>query len=138
MNRIFFINVLLISLLLFSCNKDNTPPNANETVPAGTVIVSGIFASNVHTTSGAVKITMSTDGKKYLVFENFRTDNGPDLWVWLSPSTSGTPYQEIGMLKAVTGNFSYELAASVNYTTNNRVLIWCKPFSVLFGNAVLQ
>jgi hypothetical protein len=128
-----FASVFIIS----SCNKNNTPGNINNPLPTGTVIVNGIFKSSAHPTSGSVKITMATDGKKYLVFENFKTDNGPDLRVWLSPSISGTPYQEIGVLKAVTGNFSYELSASVNYTTNNKVLIWCEDFSILFGYAEL-
>ena len=128
----------LVLIVASSCRKDNnTPGNVNEPAPSGTVLVNGIFTSNAHTTSGTVKIMIAADGKKYLVFENFRTDNGPDLRVWLSPSISGTPYQEIGVLKAVSGNFSYELSASINYTVNNKVLIWCEDFSVLFGHAVL-
>jgi Electron transfer DM13 len=120
------------------CKKDKTSGNVNEMLPAGTVLTSGSFVSNVHTTSGTVKVISAAGGKKHLLFENFRTDNGPDLRVWLSPSITAMPYQEIGNLKAVTGNFSYELPASVNYILNNRVLIWCEDFSVLFGNAVLQ
>ena len=131
------IAFVVSAIFFFSCNKDNTPGNVNDPLPTGTVIVNGIFKSSAHPTSGSVKITMATDGKKYLVFENFKTDNGPDLRVWLSPSISGIPYQEIGVLKAVTGNFSYELSASINYTTNNKVLIWCEDFSILFGYAEL-
>jgi hypothetical protein len=132
------LTIIVQAIIISSCSKDNTPKNINDPLPTGTVLISGTFTSNVHTTSGAVKVAMSTDGKKYLIFENFKTDNGTDLRVWLSPSTSGTPYQEVGLLKAVTGNFSYELNASINYTANNRVLIWCEDFSVLFGNAALQ
>ena len=135
--RKYFINPLFIVLLFFSCKK-NTPEIANETAPAGTVLVSGSFVSNKHPSSGTVKVVQDVSGKKYLVFENFRTDNGPDLRIWLSPNTSASPYQEIGLLKAVAGNFSYELDASINYIANNRVLIWCEDFSVLFGNALLQ
>lgn len=124
-------------LIISSCSKNKTPATINNPSPVGTVLVMGNFISNVHTTSGTVKITLASNGKKYLVFENFKTDNGPDLRVWLSPSTSGNPYQELGLLKAVSGNFSYELATSINYTTNNHVLIWCEDFSVLFGHAVL-
>jgi hypothetical protein len=132
------ILILFVTAIFFSsCSKGHTPGNINDPLPAGTIIVSGIFATNVHPTSGTVKVILGTDGKKYLVFENFRTDNGPDLRVWLSPSISGTPYQEIGVLKAVSGNFSYELSVSINYAINNKVLIWCEDFSVLFGHAVL-
>jgi hypothetical protein len=131
-----FLSVLIFVLL--SCSKSNTPANTNEMLPSGTVLAMGSFNSNVHTTSGTVKVVREVSNKIYLLFENFKTDNGPDLRVWVSPSTTGTPYQEIGLLKAVSGNFSYELNATINYTANNRVLVWCKDFSILFGHAVLQ
>lgn len=139
MGRLLLSGILLsVVIAVSSCSKDNTPVNANESLPTGTVLVTGSFTSSVHSTSGSVKVIQDAAGKKYLVFENFRTDNGPDLWVWLSPNTSASPFQEIGLLKAVSGNFSYELSSAINYTANNRVLIWCKGFSVLFGNAVIQ
>ncbi len=131
------IAFIVSTIIFFSCSKDNSPANVNDPSPTGTVLVSGTFTSNAHTTSGSVKVIMATDGKKYLVFENFRTDNGPDLRVWLSPTISGMPYQEIGLLKAISGNYSYELSASINYTANNKVLIWCEDFSILFGHAIL-
>ena len=137
MKKLITVFLFSFPVLFFSCKK-NTPENANETLPQGTELVKGNFLRNNHTTSGIVKVMRSANNVNHLVFENFQTDNGPDLYVWLSPSTSGSPYQEIGLLKAVTGNFSYALDPSINFTTNNRVLIWCKRFSVLFGHAVLQ
>lgn len=134
------IRLLPLCLLSFvSCKKDKAPAVINDPLPVSvTTIASGNFISSVHNTSGTVKIVKDAANKVFLVFENFRTDNGPDLRVWLSPNNSGNPYQELGFLKAASGNFSYELDASVNYTANNRVLIWCRQFSVLFGYAVLQ
>ena len=131
--------LLVASLIITSCKKENTTPAAvTEQLPiAVTVLATGSVTSSVHTSSGTVKIVKDAANKIYLVFENFKTDNGPDLRVWLSPNNSGTPYQELGLLKAASGSFFYELDASVNYTSNNRVLIWCKQFSVLFGYAVL-
>lgn len=131
--------LLAASLIITSCKKENTTPAAvTEQLPvAVTVLATGSVISSVHTSSGTVKVVKDTANKIYLVFENFKTDNGPDLRVWLSPNNSGTPYKELGLLKAASGNFFYELDASVNYTSNNRVLIWCKQFSVLFGYAVL-
>ena len=132
--------LLQAAFLLFftSCKKENTPRGVNESLPTGTTLVTGSIVSGVHTSSGTVKVVRDASGKFYLAFENFKTDNGPDLRIWLSPNNTGNPYQEVGTLKAVSGNFSYELSTTINYTTNNRVLIWCKGFSVLFGNAVLQ
>ena len=135
------IAVLLFGWLFFAaCKKENdTPAIINEPLPTtGTTLATGNFVSSAHTTSGTAKIVKDAANKLYLVFENFRTDNGPDLRTWISPNNNGNPYQELGVLKAVSGNFSYALDASFDYTTNNRVLIWCKPFSVLYGYAVLQ
>jgi hypothetical protein len=137
MNKKILAALSVFLFLFFSCKK-NTPENTNETLPSGTTLAAGTFTNNVHPTSGTVKVIQDANSRKHLVFENFRTDNGPDLRVWLSPNTSGSPYQEIGVLKAVSGKFSYELSGTVNYTANNRVLIWCEDFSVLFGHAVLQ
>jgi hypothetical protein len=131
--------ILFLTVIVFmsSCKK-SALDNIDEMLPTGTTISMGSFISNSHSTSGTAKIVRDASGKTVLVFENFKTDNGPDLRVWLSPNNSGSPYQEVGLLKAVTGNFSYDLSANTNYTVNNRVLIWCEDFSVLFGHAVLQ
>ena len=135
MSRIISFFTLL--LLITSCKK-SASDNINETLPAGTTISTGSFASNAHSTSGTAKIVRDAAGKTFLVIENLQTGNGPDLRIWLSPNNNASPYQEVGLLKAVTGNFSYELPATVNHMVNNRVLIWCEDFSVLFGHAVLQ
>lgn len=126
--------------VLFSCKKENNTPNmTDEELPTVSVVLSsGNFANAVHPTSGTVKVIKDASDKRYLLFENFKTDGGPDLRVWLSPTTSANPFQEIGLLKATNGNFSYELPASFDPVTNNKVLIWCKQFGVLFGSATLQ
>ncbi len=131
------IYLLSLSLLLISCKK-SALDNLNEQVPNGTVLFSGNFVSNSHPTSGSAIIKKDATGKTFLVIQNLNSDNGPDLRIWLSPNTSATPYQEVGLLKAINGDFSYELDSTIDYTTNNRVLIWCEDFSVLFGHAVLK
>lgn len=89
-------------------------------------------------TSGMVKVVQGANGTKKLVFENLSTGNGPDVRVWLSPNNNANPYQEVGDLKAISGNFSYDLNNNINYTVNNRVLIWCEDVRALFGYAILQ
>jgi hypothetical protein len=135
--KFIFIPSLVLIFTMISCTK-KTPEIAEETLPAGTVLAIGTFTSGVHPTNGTVKVIQDAGGKKHLVFQNFRSDNGPDLDVWLSPGTSGNPHKSLGDLKAVNGNFSYELSNDIDYTTNNRVLVWCVNFSVLFGYAILQ
>lgn len=124
-------------MLALSCKK-SALENANETLPRGNILASGFFVRSAHSTSGQAKIVKDANGTVSLVIENFKTDNGPDLRVWLSPNNNASPYQEVGKLKAVTGNFSYPLSSDINFKDNNRVLIWCEDFSILFGYAVLQ
>lgn len=135
--------IIILSAVIFfftSCKKENnTPAVINDTLPSSvTIVATGSFVSSAHASSGTARIIKDTANKIYLVLENFKTDGGPDLRVWLSPNNNASPYQEVGLLKATSGKFSYELDATFNYTANNRVLIWCKQFSVLFGYAVLQ
>lgn len=134
-----FVSAVSVAVLFLisSCAKD-TAENTAETLPTGTVLASGNFISSAHPSSGTVKVIRDAAGKKHLVFENFRSDNGPDLDIWLSPGTTGTPYQSLGDLKSLSGKFSYELDDSIDYTVNSHVLIWCVDFSVLFGYAVLR
>ncbi len=139
MKKIIIV-LLPVCFLFSSCKKENsTPASVSETLPTSTTILAtGNFVSSVHTTTGTAKIVKDVANKLYLVIENFKTDGGPDLRTWVSPNNNGTPYQELGLLKATSGNFAYELDSLFNYTTNNRVLIWCRQFSVLFGYAVMQ
>lgn len=134
------IVVLFCGLFFLTSCKKNTSPNfVNETLPTvTTTLASGSFVSSAHTTSGTVKIVKDAANKLYLVFENFKTDGGPDLRTWVSPNNNGSNSQELGFLKATAGNFSYELDPSFNFTTNNHVLIWCRQFAILFGYAVLK
>jgi Electron transfer DM13 len=134
-----FLSTLLFSSLLFvaACKKNNSPQVLQEPVPTGTKLAMGNFTSNAHTTTGMVKVVDSV-GQKYLVFQNFSTDNAPALRVWLSKNTGVADYISLGNLKAASGNFYYPLASNHNTGVYTHVLIWCETFSVLFGHAVLQ
>lgn len=96
----------------------------------------GDFMSNVHPTSGTAKV-YEKDGKRTLVFENFKSDAGPDLRIYLSEDKSDNKVIEIGKLTK-TGNFFVELPTAAEPNKQKFVLIWCKQFAVLFGNAELK
>lgn len=137
-NILFATATGLLLIFFIGCKKQNTPTVVNTTLPTGITLAMGTVTSNAHTSIGLVTITKATNGKIFLNFENFKTDNGPDLRIYLSPNLNALPYIEVGNLIAINGNFTYELPVDINYTTNNKMLIWCKDFSVLFGHAILQ
>ncbi|GAB4022563.1 DM13 domain-containing protein [Spirosoma koreense] len=97
---------------------------------------SGTFQNGVHTVSGTVKL-YERNGKQTLVFEGFRSDTGPDLRIYLASDTQASSFTEVGMLTA-TGNFFVDVPAGVSLSQQRYVLIWCKRFSVHFGNAQLM
>lgn len=100
------------------------------------LIAQGNFVSNAHPTSGNIKLYEKA-GKRTLVFENFKTDSGPDLRIYLSEDQAASVSVEVSN-KVNTGNYFLELPAEADPQSQKFVLIWCKQFSVLFGNAVLR
>lgn len=135
-------NVLIVfcSLILFvSCTKSNnaaTTPGA-DTVPVGTLIATGNFTSGVHTTSGTAKV-YNDGGTKRLRLENFKTDNGPDLKVYLSKDINAATFINISNLRSINGNQNYDISGMPDLTQYKYVLIWCQQFGVLFGSALIQ
>ena len=93
-----------------------------------------------HKGSGLAKI-YSTDGKNFLRFEDFSVTNGPDLRVYLSKEVNPDKNAvknglEIAKLKGNKGNQNYELPDSIEEYKS--VVIYCKPFSVVFAIANLE
>ncbi len=71
--------------------------------------------------------------------EDFAVRNGPDLFVYLSPSGKGYANDaiELGRLKADRGNQNYRVPAGTDVISAMSVVIWCNQFGVLFGTATL-
>jgi len=101
---------------------------------------SGTFVGigdGVHDVKGDSRVLFLEDGRDVLRLENFKSTNGPDLYVYLSTDTEATDIVNLGALKANIGNQNYEIPDSTDLEKYNHVLIWCKSFSVLFGSAKL-
>ncbi len=136
MKKIIYLILLIVTFS--SCKKEDVDPINEQFNSSGSNLISeGVFSSNSYTTSGAVKL-YTQNNTKSIVFENFKTSNGPDLRVYLSTSTTNTSFVDLGKLKSTSGNFSYTLDSNINTSTYKFVLIWCEDFSVLFGNAPLK
>ena len=106
----------------------------------GKMLSSGSFVGRgdqIHDVTGVAKILKDESGLKYLRLENFKSTNGPDLHVYLATDEKASDYIILGKLKANIGNQNYEIPDGVDLVKYNKVLIWCKQFSVLFGSAEL-
>jgi len=102
------------------------------------ILLSGMFQNgdNFHRVSGDAKV-ISQNNSKYLRFENFDATNGPGLKVYLSNDLNAKDYISLGDLKGNIGDQNYDLSG-VDYNSYKYILIWCEPFGVLFGYAILS
>ena len=91
-----------------------------------------------HKTSGSAKIEFSNEKTILSLGDDFTTINGPDLYVYLATDKHAKDYINLGMIQEFSGMQSYDIHDDVDLEKYNEVLIWCKAFGVLFGNASLQ
>ncbi len=118
------------------------PPAALEKLRTG----SFRDQDNFHKGSGQATIYRGPDGSLLLRLEDLDVTNGPDLHVLLSPhpdpSNSGevkTPgYVDLGKLKGNRGNQNYPILEDIDVAAQGSVIIYCKPFKVVFSVASLQ
>ena len=118
-----------------------TQPPAAE--PTGTEIVteySGSFESDAHPTSGTAVVLGNGTDQRFLRFQEFETDNGPDLNVYLVNSSTGdvSDFVDLGDLKGNIGEQNYEIPPGINLDVYDEVVIWCVRFGVGFGDALLE
>ena len=117
--------------------KDSVMTMDDAMATGVSLLKQGNFKPRAHEVEGTAKI-VEVDGKKILRFENFNTINGPDLRIYLSSDLGNSDIVELGKIKATKGNVNYEIPAGTDTDKYNKVLVWCKPFRVLFSYAELS
>ena len=108
------------------------------------VLKTGTFTviDGVHKGSGTAKVVFS-GGKYYVVLEDFKVTNGPDLYLYLSEGRDVMDEDELGAFRVVSrlkgneGNQVYEITKE-DAESFSSVVIWCKRFGVLFSSATLS
>lgn len=102
-------------------------------------------ADSFHKGSGNAVIYQLSSGERILRLDDFRVTNGPDLRVLLvntsNPESHGdlanAGYHELGKLKGNVGAQNYEIPDTVPLSDVESVVIYCKPFRVVFSVATL-
>ncbi|MCU0325475.1 MAG: DM13 domain-containing protein [Spirosomaceae bacterium] len=144
---------LSITVALSACQKEevsssdlNTNPTTNNMTPTTgtfnptgqTLLLQGNFEnSGSYRTSGVAKIYEDKDKKRTLVLEDFKTNAGPDLRIYIAEDRSVTNFIQLTD-KVQNGNLVLAIPANADLKKQNHVLIWCKQFAVLFGFAPLK
>lgn len=124
------------------------PPGGGGAEPASgpETVATGTFGARSHPAEGQAIVLAGADGiQRVLRFEDFATDNGPDLNVYLSAAPADAPasdftkdFVDLGDLKGNVGDQNYVLPASVDLERHRTVVIWCVRFGVAFGSATLM
>ena len=126
---------------------EETQPTETEpatTQPQIIVEAAGSFIDRSHPTEGSAQVIGDGSGQRFLRLEDFRTDNGPDLNVYLSAAPPDAPasafdddFVDLGDLKGNVGAQNYEVPAGLDLDRYSTVAIWCVRFGVVFGAAEL-
>jgi len=125
-----------------SSSTSTSEPSAAPTSFAPRLVSTGEFegTDEFHFGSGTASIIETAPGEYRLRLADFSVRNGPDLFVYLSPSKDDYTRDsvELGRLKATDGSFSYALPPGADPSDFGSALIWCKQFSHLFAFAPLK
>ena len=126
----------------------STPTPTLVPQPVAVKLKSGSFrdADPFHKGRGEATVYRGPDGSLLLRLENFRVTNGPDLHVILSPHADPKRpsdvkqggYMDLGKLKGNIGNQNYFIPDDVDIAALRSVVIYCKPFHIVFSVAPLQ
>ncbi|MEK7564414.1 MAG: DM13 domain-containing protein [Patescibacteria group bacterium] len=130
------IGYYLISPLFINIKANEAVPVSNtKDIPKEVEIKSAqIVGTGGHEASGSIRI-VSDGTDTYVRYENFKTINGPDIYVYLSKDLDAKEYISLGKVKATEGNINYKIPTSANIKDYKYVMVWCKAFGVLFNYA---
>jgi hypothetical protein len=134
--------LLLFSVfLVIACKKESASNEpANDPVQIDAVVLGkGTFQNGPYgRVSGIAKVVRNANNTHDLVLDSFQTNNGPDLYVYLSAEVMPVTFIEAGKLKSTGGTQVYALAVAPDLSQYKYVAIHCKAFNHLFGYAPLQ
>lgn len=124
------------------------PETVDAAAEAGTVVtlVEGSFVDRSHPGTGVAKVLNDGTEQRFLRFDPFETDNGPDLFVYLTRADAAADaaafgvdgdFVNLGRLKGNVGEQNYEIPVDVDLADFGTVVVWCDRFSVAFTAADL-
>ncbi|MGB0112761.1 MAG: DM13 domain-containing protein [Ilumatobacteraceae bacterium] len=119
-------------------------PETVPSVPEVVTLASGEFIPRSHPGSGRATVLNDGSTQRFLRFEDFATDNGPDLNVYLTTTdasadegTFDDDFVDLGTLTGNIGDQNYEIPAGLDLEVYDTVVVWCVRFGVAFTAADL-
>ena len=100
------------------------------------ILKTGMFVGLAgHSAKGDAKL-LQVGSQEFLRFENFAVTNGPDLRVYITQGGDVKQGIHLEKLKGSKGAQNY-LLDGIDTDVYDTVVIYCQPFGVYFGEAVL-
>lgn len=105
----------------------------------------GAFEKSSFDIKGEWQIVEENGQTIFRLSEDFKTKNGPDLKLFLSPKTVGSVTGQtakqnavrLGVLKSSRGTQDYVIPENIDLSQFGSILIHCEAFSKLWGGANL-
>lgn len=136
-----FINIKVDEALPGQKMPERSTPTQSQEVPAEVPptqsAAAPVIDTPAHPASGFVR-AVEAEGKTYVRYEEYKTINGPDLYVYLSKDIDAKEFVDLGKVRATEGNINYEVPKNVDLGEYRYALTWCKQFGVLFNFADLS
>ena len=140
------IGVFGVHTLFFDRVADDAPPVFASGAAAASVatVAEGDFIDRSHPGEGRAVVLTDGTSERFLRFEDFRTDNGPDLNVYLTTGPadgdSGSfddDFIDLGDLRGNVGPQNYAIPEGVDLDRYDTVVVWCVRFGSAFTAADL-
>jgi hypothetical protein len=125
--------------------EDTAPAVTEAPAPQIVTLAQGSFIPlGRYSGEGTALVLNDGSEQRFLRFENFATDNGPDLRVYLVNSDAGADqstfdddFVDLGVLRGNIGDQNYEIPPDVDLSVYDTVVVWCVRFSTGFTAADL-
>jgi hypothetical protein len=132
-----FILIVFYFAYIYSPETEIYDKSPLETDPEAVIIRNGTFNATTHNVKGKVLLIKSED-KLILRMEDFESDGGPDVFIYLSPDRDVDDIVNLGKMRATKGDINYNVPSDTDIDKYNHVLVYCVPYTVIFGYAELS
>lgn len=131
-----------LAIALVSCEEETLAPTVpidEMPQPEAEVKKAGAFMNGPYgSVSGTANVFMNVDGTYEIQLAEFNTNNGPDLYVYLSKEIMPVNFISLGKLKSTKGNQVYSIPGTPNFAEYKYVAIHCRQYNHLFGYALVE
>lgn len=138
--RKFFWGIFTVCIMS-ACSKETLAPETILTeMPDTTATLgnSGKFMNGPYgNVSGYARIYKKNNEYQVLL-DSFTTNNGPDLYIYLSKEVMPVNFISLGKLKSTGGNQVYNIPANTNLMEYKYACVHCRQYNHLFGYALIQ